>query len=259
MGIRVATALAVLLALATSLAAAESPFAGTWKFDPAKSKLTGDTMKFEKTPEGEIRWSGSGLTYTFKVDGKVYKGPFDEAVVWKQINDTTWQTTNTEKGVLLSTNTLKLSPDSSTLTVVSKGTKPSGEAFEDTTVYQRTDGDKGLMGGWRDKQAKFSSPETVVLAPSGKDGLLFKTTGYQQTCDAQFGGKDYAVTGPTTPDGITMALTHAGPRSFRVVFKKDGKPLFRETYTVSQDGRTLTVTGSAIAVNEPYTEVFEKQ
>jgi hypothetical protein len=41
--------------------------------------------------------------------------------------------------------------------------------------------------------------------------------------------------------------------------KKDGRPLFRETDTVSQDGRTLTVRGSAIAVNEPYTQVFDRQ
>ena len=259
MRIRLASVLLAVLSVGGSLAAAESPFAGTWKFNPAKSKLTGDTMTFEKTPSGEIRWSGSGLSYTFKVDGKEHKGPFDEMVVWKQINGSTWESTNKEKGVLLSINTMKLSPDGATLTVVSKGTKPSGEAFEDTTVYQRIAGDKGLMGGWRDKQAKVSSPETIVLAPSGKDGLLLKDTGYQQTCDAQFDGKDYAVTGPTIPDGLTMALTHAGPRSFKLVFKKDRKPLFRETYTVSQDGHTLTVVGSAVAVNEPYTEVFDRQ
>lgn len=143
--------------------------------------------------------------------------------------------------------------------MVSKGTKSSGEAFEDTTVYQRIAGGKGLMGGWKDKQVKVSSSETIVLAPSGKDGLLIKDMGYGHTCDAQFDGKDYTITGPTNPDGVTGALTHSGPRSFKVEYKKDGKPFVRETYTVSQDGHTLTVTGSAVAVNEPYTGVFERQ
>ncbi len=132
MRVRLATALALVLALTGSLAAAESPFAGTWKFNPAKSKLTGDTMKFEKTASGAIRCSGSGVSYTFKVDGKEYKGPFGEAIVWKQIDDTTWQTTTTQKGILLSTDTSKLSADGKTMTVVSKGTKPNGETFEDT-------------------------------------------------------------------------------------------------------------------------------
>lgn len=259
MRIRLATALALVLVLAGSLAAAENPFAGTWKFNPAKSKLTGDTMKFVKTESGAIRWSGSGLSYTFKMDGKEYKGPFDELVVWKQINDTTWQNTVTEKGTLLSTDTSKLSEDGKTLTVVSKGTKPSGEAFEDTTVYERISGEKGLFGGWKNKQVKVSAPTTIEIASSGKDGLLFKSVDYKWTVDAQFDGKDYPATGPTMPEHVMLTLKHTGPRSFEMVMKQNGKVLFRESYRVSQDGRTLTVAGSPIAVNEPYTEVYEKQ
>jgi hypothetical protein len=44
-----------------------------------------------------------------------------------------------------------------------------------------------------------------------------------------------------------------------MVMKQNGKPLYRDSYRASQDGRTLTVAGSSIAVNEPYTEVYEKQ
>lgn len=54
-------------------------------------------------------------------------------------------------------------------------------------------------------------------------------------------------------------LKHTGPRSFEILFKPKGKADFRDAYTVSQDGRTLTVTGSAVAVNEPSTEIFERQ
>jgi hypothetical protein len=259
MKIHLATVLLVVLALGGSLAAAENPFAGTWKLNPAKSKLTGDTMRFEKTPAGAIRWSGSGISYTFNTDGKEYKGPFGEAIVWKQIDDTTWQTTTTQKGILISTDTSKLSPDGKTMTVVSKGTKPSGEAFEDTTVYERIAGDKGLLGGWRDKQVKVSSSVILEITPSGEDGLRFKSVGYKWTCDAKFDGKDYPVTGPTVPEGAAVVLKRLGPRAFSSVTKQNGKPLVRETYRVSQDGRTLTIAGSAIAVNEPYTEVFERQ
>jgi hypothetical protein len=56
-----------------------------------------------------------------------------------------------------------------------------------------------------------------------------------------------------------MVLKHAGPRSFERLRKLKGNALFRDTLTVSQDGHTLTVAGSAVAVNEPYTEVFERQ
>jgi hypothetical protein len=259
MRIRLVTALALVLVLVGSLAAAENPFAGTWKSNPAKSKLTGDTMKFAKTEAGAIRWSGSGLSYTFKMDGKEYKGPLGEAVVWKQIDDSTWETTYTRKGTLVDTDTSKLSPDGKTLTVVSKGTKPNGETFEDTTVYERISGEKGLFGGWKDKQVKVSAPSTLEIASSGKDGILFKSVDYKWTADAQFDGKDYPATGPTMPEHVMLTLKHTGPRSFEMVVKQNGKALSRDSYRVSQDGRTLTVAGSPIAVNEPYTVVYEKQ
>jgi hypothetical protein len=259
MRISTGAVLVLVLAFAGGLAAAENPFAGTWKLNPAKSKLTGDTMKFEKTASGAIRFSASGVSYTFNVDGKEYTGPFGEVIVWKQIDDHTWETTYTQKGILLSTDTTKLSPDGKTLTVVSKGTKPNGETFQDTVVYERIAGEKGLLGRWRDKEVKVSAPETLEIKPSGKDGLLMTSIGYKWTFDAQFDGKDYPVTGPTVGAGMTGVLRHIGPRSLHLVVKKSGKPLFRETYTLSRDGRTLTIVGSPVAVDEPYSEVFERQ
>jgi uncharacterized OB-fold protein len=241
------------------LAAAENPFAGTWKFNPAKSKLTGDTMTFEETASGAIRWSGSGVSYTFKEDDKEYEGPVGMTVAWKQVNDTTWETAYRQKGILLSTDTTKLSPDGKTMTIVRKRTKPSGEAYESTVVYGRISGDRGLMGRWKNKQVKVGSPRTIEIKSAGEDGLILEDASHKTRCDAQFDGKDYPVTGPTVSEGTTLSLTHAGPRSFKLVMKKDGKPLVQETYKVSQDGRVLTVTGSPVAVNEPYTEVYERQ
>ena len=259
MRIRLAALLLVMFSVGGGLAAAENPFAGTWKFNPAKSKLTGDTMAFEKTASGAIRWSGSGVSYTFKEDGQEYEGPVGMAVVWKQVDDTTWETTYRQKGFLLSTDTTKLSPDSKTMTIVRQRTKPNGEAYESSVVYERISGDRGLMGGWKNKQVKVGSPRTIELKPSGKDGLILEDARHKTRCDAQFDGKDYPVTGPTVSEGTTLALTHAGPRSFKLLMKRHGKPLVLETYKVSQDGRVLTVTGSPVAVNEPYTEVYERQ
>jgi hypothetical protein len=259
MRINIVAVCILVFAFAGGLAAAENPFAGTWKLNPAKSKFTGDTMKFEKNPSGAISWSGSGLTYTFKVDGKEYTGPLGGTIVWKQIDDHTWESTYKRKGILLSTDTSKLSPDGKTITVVSKGTKPNGETFQDTAVYERISGEKGLLGGWRDKEVKISSPGTMVIKPSGEDGLVFTSVGYKATCEAKFDGKDYPVTGPTVAEGMTMTLKRTGPRSFEVVEKQKGKPLFKSTSTVSPDGRTLTEVGGPIAVNEPYTAVYERQ
>ncbi|MGA2630334.1 MAG: hypothetical protein ABSG54_08965 [Terriglobia bacterium] len=251
--------LVLVLAFGGGLAAAENPFAGTWKLNPAKSKFTGDTMKFEKTPSGAIRWSGSGMTYTFNVDGKEYTGPVGAATAWKQIDDHTWETTYEVKGSLYSTDTSKISPDGKTMTVVSKGTRPNGETFQNTTVYERISGEKGLLGGWRDKEVKISSPGTFTIKPSGEDGLVFTNMRDKSSCEAKFDGKDYPVTGPTVPEGVTVTLKRTGPRSYEEVDKQKGKPLNKSTNTVSPDGRTLTEVGAPIGVNEPYTAVYERQ
>jgi hypothetical protein len=259
MRVKIVAVCVLVFALAGGLTAAENPFAGTWKLNPAKSKFTGDTMKFEKTPSGAISWSGSGLTYTFNLDGKEYTGPLGEAVVWKQIDDHTWEATSKRKGILLSTDAWKLSPDGKTLTVVSKGTKPNGETFQDTVVYERISGEKGLLGGWRDKEVKISSPDTLTIKASGEDGLVFTAEAYKSRCEAKFDGKDYPITGPTVPEGLTVALKRTGPRSYEEVAKQKGKPLLKSTYTVSPDGRTLTQVSAPIGVNEPYTAVYERQ
>lgn len=256
---RIVTPCLVALLMATGLAAAENPLAGTWKLNPAKSKFTGDTMKFERTSSGEIHWSGAGLAYTFKIDGKEYPGPVGGLLAWKQVDDHTWETTYKLKGTLTNTDTSKVSSDGKTMTITSRGTKPNGESFEDTSVYTRMSGDSGLFGTWKSKEVKISSPGAMKFTPSGDDGMVWEIVDFKGTCNAKFDGKDYPCTGPTVPAGFTMALKRTGPRSFEWTDKQNGKPLFRGTYTVSPDGRTLTDVARPVAVNEPYTAVYERQ
>lgn len=42
-----------------------------------------------------------------------------------------------------------------------------------------------------------------------------------------------------TPDGTTMSLTVAGPNNWKVVFKKQGRPMTMGNWTLSPDGKTL--------------------
>jgi len=256
---RSATSCLIVVLMAAGLAAAENPLAGTWKLNPAKSKFTGDTMKFERTSSVKIEGSGAGLAYTFKIDGKEYSGPVGELVAWKQVDDHTWETTYKLKGTLTNTDTSKLSSDGKTMTITSRGTKPNGESFEDTSVYTRMSGDSGLFGTWKSKEVKISSPEVMKFTPSGSDGIVWEIVDIKASCNAKFDGKDYPAAGPTVPAGFTLALKRTGPRSFEFTSKQNGKPLSTGTLTVSQDSRTLTNVGRPVAVNEPVTAVYEWQ
>ncbi len=245
--------------LAAIVAAADNPFAGKWKLNPDKSTFTGETESYEHMPSGEIKYTSEGMSYTFKTDGQDRPALLDRTAAWKQIDKSTWEATFKMNGKVLATDTLKVSSDGKTLTEVARGTKPNGEKFEDTTVYERTGAGAGLLGAWKSTKVKIGSPNLFQFTPYGTDGLTLDIVDYKATCKAKFDGKDYPATGPTVPAGLTLALTRKGPRSFQMLEKVQGKALSQSTFTVSQDGKILTEVGRPVAVDEPYTAVYEKQ
>jgi len=252
--------LAIVIA-ATAVFAADSPFAGTWKLNPAKSEFTGTTIAFAQEAGGGMKMTADGQSYTFKVDGKSYPGFMGAAVTWTQVNPSTWQADyrKPDTGLALSTQTLALSPDAKTLTVTSKGSKPSGEAFEDSAVFQRVAGAAGLAGTWKSAKVQISSPDTLQITAANDDGFVFAVPSYKVTADMKFDGKDYAASGPTLPAGFTLGLRRIDARSFEMIAKVGGKVVYRDTYTVSADGKTLTDVGMAEGTQEKTKAVYDRQ
>jgi hypothetical protein len=145
------------------------------------------------------------------------------------------------------------------MTVHSKGPKPAGGTFEQTTVYQWVSGGPGLEGKWKTKNVQTSAPTVLDLTPSGTDGLTVSIPDFKITADVKFDGKDYPATGPGLPPGLTRAIQKTGPRSFDLTEKQDGKPLFKLSFAVSADGKTLTETGGPVGVDETFKAVYDRQ
>ena len=57
------------------LSAADAPYIGKWKLNPAKSQFKGQTVLIEKTPDGGFHVHQNDLDFTFKLDGKEYPTP----------------------------------------------------------------------------------------------------------------------------------------------------------------------------------------
>ena len=250
---------ALVLAVAMVVAVADSPFVGKWKVNLEKSKFTDMTMTFEQLPSGEMRATAEGQSYNFKTDGKEYPAIFGSTAAWNQLDANTWQATYRAKGMVLSTDTIKVSPDGKALTVSSKGTKPDGAPFETTAEYQRIAGNTGLAGKWKSTKVEMSSPETMEFAPSAGGGVIWTVPAYKMTADLKFDGKDYLVKGPTLPANFTIAATSKGARSFELIEKVNGKVAYRGTYTLSEDGKTLTAVYSPEGTNEKVTVVYDRQ
>jgi len=249
--------LAVALVVTTA-AFAQSPLAGNWKFNPEKSKLTGDTIRFAPAGNELIRVTSGGMSYSFKLDGSATTTPMGNTAEWKKINDHTWQEVINKGSITLTTDTYKLAEDDKSINATFEGTKPNGDAFHDAATYTRVSGTKRFFGTWKSTKIDVSAPTGYAIKDNGDGTLTWTLPDIKATVTLKTDGTDAPATGPTVPDGLTLSLTKTGPRTFTLVERVKGKPIFKGTETVSADGKTLTEIGSSVGVNEPMTAVYNK-
>jgi hypothetical protein len=255
---RILSAVFVVVSL-VAVAAADLPYAGKWKMNPAKSDFGETTITYEQLPSGEMQATAAGESYKFKADGKDYPAIFGNTAAWKALGPTSWETTWKLNGKVLTTDTLTLSADGKTLTVNTKGKKPNGEMMDDTAMMERVSGGPGLAGKWKTKNMKSAAPSVLEITAAGTDGIVFKIADMDMSCNGKFDGKDHPCTGPTLAPGWTASFANAGPRGLDMIIKNNGKPLFKLSYSVSADGKTLTEDGTATGPNEKTKVVYDRQ
>lgn len=240
-------------------AMAENPFAGTWKFNASKSKITGQTVTFSSEAGGTIKCTAGGESYSFKPDGSATKTPFGGTVAWTKMDDGTWKAVYSKDSTVLDTDIWKLAADGKSVEVSSTGTKPNGDSFSESETFVRITPGSGLLGNWKSTKASANSPDTRVISANGDDGVIWDIPEMKASLALKFDGNDVAPTGPTIPAGLTLSATRISPRKFSFVEKMNGKVVYKGSIEVSTDGKTMTSTGSPAGVSEPTIEVYEKQ
>jgi uncharacterized protein (DUF2147 family) len=248
----------VMLAAAGNSLAADNPWIGTWKLDPSQSKLTGDTIHLALVGD-ELTYTSEGHTSKFKLGGNSSQTWSGAEGAWKKIDDSTFESHYTRNGTDLGTDTWSISPDGKSLKVESKGTRPDGSSFDDTAEYARVSGKSGLAGSWKSNKDAMNEDRTFEMTANGDNGMVWTIPEMKATVSVKMDGKDYPAEGPTVPKGITLALTPVSSTSFKMLEKMNGTPLWHGTYTLSDDGKKMTVVGSPAKTNEPTTEVYLKQ
>ncbi len=244
---------------ACALTAAENPFAGTWKLNPAKSKFTGMTFTYEQMPGGEWKTTYADRSYIFKMDGKEYEWFFGRKVAWKQLGEKSFEATLKSGAMILASESLQISPDEKSMTMTSSGTQPDGKPFKEVAVYARRAGQKGLAGKWESQKLDVSSPTVLQLKPYGASGVTMEIAAYKASISFAFDGKESTATGPTVPSGLTFSARKIDDRSFEYTEKHQSKPVYVITIRVSPDGKTLTESGKAVGAEQPFTAVYERQ
>ena len=148
MALRSLRQLLVVFLFTGTLWAATDPFAGTWKLNPAKSKLS-DQMKVEEAGPNRFTFIFSGdNSETIVADGTDQPGIFGTTFAVTVLSPRQWKVVRKGGGRLMVSAIWDLSADGNTLTDNFTGYRADGSTSNLLYRYTRTAGTSGFAGTW---------------------------------------------------------------------------------------------------------------
>ena len=229
---------------------AQSPFDGTWKDEPSKQKHDPKPV-VQYIAQGWYHCESCVPPWTVKADGtdQAVSNQGVDTLSVKEVDAKTVSVVGKKDAKIAFEQTATVSADGKTLTIKGVGHPPnSDKPVEFTTTLKRvgtahsdvhaTSGRWLVVGGQASENAQVTTYKT-----NGDELTMTRPTGESYT--AKFDGKDYPVKGSYGYDQVS--LKRVNDNSFEETDKLNGKMIEVDTWTVSKDGRTLTV----VAVEKP--------
>jgi hypothetical protein len=242
-----------------ALWAADGPFNGKWKLNPARSRLT-DVMKVNAVGPNKYDFNlGGASVETIVVDGTDQPGTYDSTLSVTAEATDTWRVVRKSKGRTMIVGIWKLSADGKTLTDNFTSYRPNGTTFHLDYIYQRTAGGPGFDGTWESTTEDMSSTLEIEITPSGENGILLDYITYGMKKNMQFDGKDYPIVGGNAPAGYTGSASRVNEHAIEITDKVKDKHIDTQRMEVSPDGRTLTLTILIPGREKPQIQVFERE
>jgi hypothetical protein len=238
--------------------AADNPFTGKWKMNPAKSRLT-DQMKVEGAGPNKYNMNFSGDNIeTIVADGTDQPGLFGSTLAIFVEGPDSWKVVRKNNGKVTIIGLWKLSADGKTLTDNFTGFRADGSTSNLHYIYQRTAGSSGFVGTWESVETDVNSKYEIEIQPFEGDGLSFINASAQMTQSVKFDGKDYPATGKA-PEGLASSGRRISDHAVERTDKIKGKTLYTQQIEVSPDGKTLTVTAHVPGQDKPNIQVFDRE
>ncbi|HTW57875.1 MAG TPA: hypothetical protein VMD99_07095 [Terriglobales bacterium] len=245
--------------LTCTLWAANDPFVGKWKVNPAKSKLN-DEMKVEIT--GPNRYTitfAPGIADTITADGTDQPALSGTTLSITVKGPNSWVVIRKMKGRTLLTGYWTLSADGKTLNDAYTEYAPDGsKSLFLPYVYERTAGTSGSLGtgftGTWDSDSEKVKPGIELQIgpyPGEGDGLSSHSPEANLTTKMRFDGNDYPDLDPDAHPGSVFSGSRVNQRRLEITHKFKGKVTSTRQIELSPDLKTLTVTVSLLGQNRP--------
>ncbi len=228
------------------LAAAQSPFDGTWKVDMNK-------VDFPKKPDIYLLQNGMYAckscvpAYEIKADGedqKVSGHPYYDTVAIKVVNDHEIEETDKKDGKVVATTKVTVAPDGKTLTydfTDSSNTNAApvtgkGEAMR---VAKGPAGSNAVSGSWRNTKMESLSDNAITWTYKVDGDMLTMTSLTGQTYTAKMDGTEAPMKGD--PGVSTVSVKMLGKDTLEETDRRDGKVISVSKSTVTSDGKTMKI------------------
>ncbi|WP_109485610.1 hypothetical protein [Occallatibacter savannae] len=238
--------------------AAEDPFVGKWKLNASKSSFTGMQMKIEDLGGNKYRITSGGTSDTITADGTDQAASDGSTGSIAPDGPNAWKMVIKRNGKVVSSMTHTLSADGSTQTIKGTGYKPDGSGSDFTVILKRVGGGSGWAGTWEDVKIEDNSSHELHIEQYQESGLTFKSPDYAATVSMNFDGKDYGESGPDASQDDAFSGKRVGAGPFELTFKIKGKVIENRKYSVSPDGKTLTITTQEVDQPRERVAVYDK-
>ena len=238
---RIFQLLLVACLVAGTARAANDPFVGKWKVNPAKSKLT-DTMKVEAVGANKYAITfAPGAVDTIVADGSdqpALRGTTFSIAVEGPNN---WTVIRKKEGRTLIMAKWTLSGDGKTLTDAYTEYGDKGPTVSVHYVYQRTAGTLGFTGTWESTSEEVKPDIELQVQPYEGDGLSFNSAAAGVNQSIKFDGKDYPDVSRNMDPGSTFSGRRVDERTLEITEKFQGKITDNRQIELSKDLKTLTI------------------
>lgn len=240
---------------ATGLWTAHDPFVGKWKLDVSRSTIV-DQMAVEAAGPNKYTFRFEGNPpETVVADGTDQPGLPGTTLSVKAGDSHTLKVVRKQKGRIVVSALWKLSEDGRILHDAFTGMQPDGSTLTVNQVFNRMSGTSGFAGNWESTTKPLGLKFELQIQPYGGEGLSFVRQGSVKSIT--FDGQDHAVA--SAPEGATASGRRQSEWALEFTDKNKGKVVDTQAFTLSPDGKTLTINVHRTGQTIPSVFVFARE